>query len=97
MVRKWLAGLDAEFTSYAVLDGKLPDDPTSCDLWVITGSKFAVYEDHPWIAPLEAFIRSVRDAGRKMIGICFGHQIAAEALGGHAEKSARGWGVGRQN
>ena len=94
MVRKWLTPLEAEFTSYAVLDGELPDDPTSCDLWVITGSKFAVYEDHPWIAPLEAFIRSVRDAGRKMIGICFGHQIIAQALGGIVRKSDKGWGLG---
>lgn len=94
MVRNWLAPLDAEFVSYAVLDGELPDDPASCDLWVITGSKFAVYEDRPWIAPLEAFIRSVRDARRKMIGICFGHQIIAQALGGTVRKSDKGWGLG---
>lgn len=94
MVRNWLAPLEAEFTSYAVLDGELPDDPTSCDLWVITGSKFAVYEDHPWIAPLEAFVRSVRDARGKMVGICFGHQIIAQALGGKVTKSDKGWGLG---
>jgi GMP synthase-like glutamine amidotransferase len=94
MVRKWLAPLEAEFTSYAVLDGEMPDGPESCDLWVITGSKYAVYESHPWIAPLEAFVRSVRDAGRKMIGICFGHQIIAQALGGAVRKSGKGWGLG---
>lgn len=96
MVRNWLAPLEAEFTSYAVLEGELPEDPASCDLWVITGSKFAVYEDHPWIVPLEAFIRAVRDAQRKMIGICFGHQIIAQALGGTVRKSGKGWALGVQ-
>ena len=94
MVRGWLRPLDAEFITYSVLNGELPDDPRSCDLWVITGSKYGVYEDHPWIAPLEEFIRRVRDAQRKMIGICFGHQIIAQALGGSVRKSGKGWGLG---
>ncbi|SLN37667.1 GMP synthase [glutamine-hydrolyzing] [Pseudoruegeria aquimaris] len=96
MVAEWLSPLAAEFTTYAVLDGVIPEDPTACDLWVITGSKFGVYEDHPWIKPLEAFIRACRDAGRKMVGICFGHQIIAQALGGKVSKSRKGWSLGVQ-
>ncbi len=94
MVAKWLGGLEAEFTSYAVLDGEFPDSPVAADLWVITGSKFGAYEDHPWIPPLEDFIRACRDAGRLMFGICFGHQIIAQALGGVVRKSDKGWGLG---
>lgn len=94
MVRDWLDLPTAQISSWAVLDGELPDDPAACDLWVITGSRFGAYEGHPWIPPLEAFIRAVRDAGGKMFGICFGHQILAQALGGTVEKSAKGWGVG---
>jgi GMP synthase-like glutamine amidotransferase len=97
MVRDWLHPLDAEFVSYAVADGEFPDDPAACDLWVITGSKFATYEDHSWIAPLEDFIRRVRDARRKMIGICFGHQIIAQALGGVVRKSDKGWALGAED
>jgi GMP synthase-like glutamine amidotransferase len=51
-----------------------------------------VYEDLPWIAPLMEFIRAARDS--RMIGVCFGHQVMAEALGGHVVKSDKGWGAG---
>ncbi len=94
MVANWLSPFNASFASYAVLDSELPDSPRDADLWVITGSRFAVYEDHPWIAPAEQFIRDCRDAGVRMIGICFGHQLIAQALGGKVEKSPKGWGVG---
>lgn len=79
---------------YAVLDGVFPDSATDCDGWLITGSKFGVYENHDWIPPLEAFIRSAYAQKRKMVGICFGHQIMAQALGGHIEKFSKGFAVG---
>ena len=64
----------------------------SCDAYVITGSPAGVYEPLPWIGPLLDFIRS--GDTRKMIGICFGHQAMAQALGGKVEKSHKGWGAG---
>jgi len=71
----------------------LPPDVHRHDAYLITGSSAGVYEDHAWIDPLRSFIRAA--AGRaKLIGICFGHQIMAEALGGRVEKSDKGWGVG---
>jgi len=94
MVRAWLDLPGAEFRSFAVLNGEIPQDPAAADLWLITGSKFGVYEGHDWIAPAEAFIRACRDAGVAMVGICFGHQLIAQALGGRVEKSGRGWGLG---
>ena len=94
LVEDWVAPLGGESRSYAVLDGEFPESASDADLWVITGSRHGVYEDHHWIPPLEQFIREVRDAGGKMFGICFGHQIIAQALGGKVEKSAKGWGTG---
>ena len=94
MVRQWLGDIKAGFTAYPVLDGTLPESIGQADLWVITGSKFAVYEDHAWIAPLAAFIRKARAAQKRMVGICFGHQIIAHALGGVVRKSDKGWGLG---
>ncbi|MEL6217493.1 MAG: hypothetical protein AAFR79_03355 [Pseudomonadota bacterium] len=83
-----------ETVAYDVLEGGLPPSAEACDAWLVTGSKHGVYDDLPWIAPLAAFLREARAVGRPIIGICFGHQIVAEAFGGRAEKSDRGWGVG---
>ena len=94
MVRDWLGMENAVSRAYAVLDMEFPDSPLAADAWLITGSRFAAYEDHPWIGPLEEFIRAARDAGVLMVGICFGHQIMAQALGGRVAKSAKGWGLG---
>lgn len=94
MVENWLKPLNAGFRPYAILSGELPENPDEADVWVITGSKFGVYEDHDWIPPLEEFIRACKNQGRLMVGICFGHQLIARALGGVVRKSAKGWGVG---
>jgi len=85
-----------ELRLWAVVDGELPDSPDAADAWLITGSPHGVYEDRPWIAPLEAFIRDTRDAGTPLVGICFGHQIVAQAFGGRVEKFDRGWALGRR-
>jgi len=79
---------------YAVVDGELPGSPAECDVWLVTGSKYGVYDDQPWIEPLKDFLRAVRAARVPLIGICFGHQIMAEAFGGSAVKSDKGWGAG---
>lgn len=77
-----------------VFDARAGDLPGSADFpaFLITGSPSGVYDPLPWIPPLLDFIRSADKA--KMVGICFGHQAMAEALGGKVEKSARGWGTG---
>lgn len=83
-----------EVVGWDVVSGEMPAAPTDADGWIITGSKHGVYEDHPWIDPLKSFIRDCAAARSPMIGVCFGHQIMAEALGGKAEKSDKGWGLG---
>jgi GMP synthase (glutamine-hydrolysing) len=95
MFRDLLGGHGFEFETYAVVDGAFPAGAGACDGWVITGSRHGAYEDHPWIPPLEDLIRDIRASGRPMIGVCFGHQIIARALGGTVEKFAGGWAVGR--
>ena len=94
MVQDWLDLPEAEYKSCAALDGQLPNSPRAADLWVITGSRFGVYDGDPWIAALEGFVRDCRDAGVPMVGICFGHQVIAQALGGDVGKSDKGWGLG---
>ncbi len=94
LFRQMLAGQGFDFQSYAVLDGELPTTTTECDGWLITGSKHSAYEDLPWIGRLEHFLRAAYAAEVPIVGICFGHQILAQALGGKVEKHAGGWGVG---
>ncbi|MCE8525857.1 type 1 glutamine amidotransferase [Ruegeria pomeroyi] len=83
-----------EFETFAVVDGQFPSGAEAADGWLITGSRHGVYEDHPWIPPLEALIREIRDKGQPLIGVCFGHQIIAQALGGKVEKFKGGWAIG---
>ncbi|SFS40651.1 GMP synthase (glutamine-hydrolysing) [Sulfitobacter marinus] len=94
MFTKLLGGHDFDFQIWSVVDGDFPASAVDADAWLITGSKFGAYEDHDWIPPLEQLILAIRETGRPLVGICFGHQIIAQALGGKVEKFDGGWSVG---
>lgn len=79
----------------AVSDGEPLPDPGSLEGIVLTGSAAGVYDDFAWLTPLRAFIRGAYGKRIPMLGICFGHQIMADALGGDVRKSEKGWGLGR--
>ena len=86
---------DIEVEGWDIVDeGRIPPSPHAADGWLITGSKFGVYDDLPWMEPLKDFLRDTYTARVPIIGICFGHQILAEAMGGKVMKSDRGWGCG---
>ncbi len=93
---RYLESRGFEFQNYVVLDGELPSNPEDAEGWLITGSRFGVYEDHGWIPPLEDFLRDSFAAEIPIFGVCFGHQILAQALGGKVEKFTKGWSVGPQ-
>ena len=86
-----MLGAGFEIEVFDVQAGELPD-PNAHDAVLITGSPAGVYDPLPWIEPLLDFIRSAKSS--RMVGICFGHQAMAEALGSHVEKSDKGWGAG---
>jgi GMP synthase-like glutamine amidotransferase len=87
--------LGCEAACYDVEAGLLPERPEAHAAYLVTGAAAGVYDPLPWIAPLTDFLRAARGKA-KLVGICFGHQIMAEAFGGHVEKSTRGWGAGLQ-
>jgi GMP synthase-like glutamine amidotransferase len=83
------------FETVALVDGSPLPDPASCEAVLITGSPSGVYDSTPWMDKLRTFVRAAFKAGTPMIGVCFGHQIIADAMGGVVRKSDKGWGVGR--
>ena len=95
MFHALLDGNGFEFQTYSVVDNLFPEDAHQANGWVITGSRYGAYEDHPWIPRLEQLIRDIQKTGNPLIGACFGHQIIAQALGGKVEKFSGGWAVGR--
>lgn len=95
MFTRLLDGHGFTFEIFSVVDGEFPAGLDAADGWLITGSKHGAYEDHDWIPPLEDLIRKIKTAGQPLVGVCFGHQIIAQALGGKVEKFSGGWSVGR--
>jgi GMP synthase-like glutamine amidotransferase len=86
-----------EFRDYDVQRGEYPASLDECDAYLITGSRHSVYEDQPWIHQLAEFVRELDAARRKLVGICFGHQLIAHALGGETRAAEQGWAVGVQD
>lgn len=83
-----------EFSYYHVQQGELPKSFDECDAYIITGSKSGAYENHVWIQQLSEWVKKANGAKIKLLGICFGHQLIAHALGGMVEQSNKGWGIG---
>ncbi len=79
--------------TFVVADGRLPSDPSAFDACLVTGSSAGVYDPLPWIAPLKAFLAAA-SGKTALVGVCFGHQVMAEAFGGRVIPSPKGWGVG---
>lgn len=97
MFRRMFDAVDAGITceTVSIVKGAPLPDARAAGAVLYTGSPAGVYEDHPWMGPLMDFIREAAAARTPQVGICFGHQAMAEALGGKVEKSEKGWGVGR--
>jgi GMP synthase-like glutamine amidotransferase len=96
MFERMFAGAGFAFETVRLSAGEPLPDPAGLEATLITGSAAGVYDTHyPWMEPLRAFIRGAYAARTPMLGICFGHQIMADALGGDVRKSDKGWGLGR--
>jgi len=79
---------------YDVCNGEFPAGLEACDAYLRTGSRHSAFEHREWIGRLLDLVREAQAARTPFVGICFGHQVLAQALGGLVERASGGWGVG---
>lgn len=82
------------FARFPVYRTEVAPDPRDADAWILPGSANGVYEDLPWMRALRRFTQDIAGRSIPLLGICFGHQLMASALGGKVEKSVKGRGIG---
>ncbi len=96
MIERMFDGVNQplSFDTYDCQQGQFPKDIHAYDCYITTGSKASVYDGLPWVDELISFVQVLDKHQKKLIGICFGHQVIAIACGGKVSKSAKGWGIG---
>lgn len=82
------------FRVYDLTAGQFPETTDECDAWLFTGSKWSTYDPDDWIIRAQQFARELHAKRCPTIGVCFGHQLICQALGGTVGKANVGWGVG---
>ena len=92
-----LADPSVKLRFYDVVLNQYPKSIDECDGYLITGSKLSVYDSEEWIRNLESYVQELNKDKKPLLGVCFGHQLIAKALGGKAEKASIGWTLGVQN
>lgn len=85
---------NTQYRVYRAMDGELPTTFAHGELYLITGCNLSAYDRVPWIEQLLDWIRQAHSERVKLVGVCFGHQMVAQALGGRVERSPKGWGTG---
>ena len=89
-----IVDLNVEIVTFPVIDDIFPTNLSDFDAWLVSGSRCSVLNEHKWIEKLSRLLMTLIKQERKIIGICFGHQLIAKVLGGTVAVSDNGWGIG---
>lgn len=92
-----LAPLDIELVTYRCDEGQLPESVREQDGWMCSPSRLSVYDDVAWLRDVEQLLRDMVATETPYVGICFGHQLMAQALGAEVRKADYGWGIGAKH
>jgi GMP synthase (glutamine-hydrolysing) len=82
--RNFRREVDADLVEYHVTEGELPET-FAFDACIVTGSRASVYWEEPWIEDLKQYVSAAIDHGLPFLGVCYGHQLLADVLGGRVE------------
>ena len=88
---------DIQLTTYRCDEGQLPDSLSEQDGYICSPSRLSVYDDHQWLRDVEQLLRDMVASETPYVGICFGHQLMAQALGATVQKADVGWGIGAKH
>jgi GMP synthase-like glutamine amidotransferase len=88
---------DIQLTTYRCDEGELPESLSEQDGYICSPSRLSVYDDHQWLRDVEQLLRDMVASETPYVGICFGHQLMAQALGATVQKADVGWGIGAKH
>ncbi len=94
---KLLQRHNIELTTYRCDEGQMPNALSDQEGWLCSPSRLSVYDDIAWLRDVEHLLRDIVATETPYVGICFGHQLMAQALGAVVKKSEYGWGIGRKD
>ena len=89
------AGVPWQFERFDTTRGRYPGSFDDYDVVLLTGSKADSFSDEPWVRTLRERVTGLLEQRKKLLGICFGHQLIAHCLGAQVGRAPNGWGMGR--
>ena len=89
------AGFQGDVEAFSARHGQYPDSFDAYDAVLLTGSRADAFSKEPWVVDLCSRVSALLEQKKRLIGVCFGHQLIAHCLGARVDRAPNGWGLGR--